>query len=70
MKKLIIALAVLSFGLASCEEECASCTTTTTINGEVQELMTITKELCGDALDAADGQIVTSEIMIVTTTCD
>lgn len=70
MKKLIIAIAVLSFGLTSCQEKCKTCTTTSSVNGEVQELMTVTAEYCGEQLDAIDGQTVTNSDMTVTTTCD
>lgn len=70
MKKLIIAVAVLSFGLTSCQEKCKTCTTITTVDGVTQDAMTISQELCGDALDSADGQVVTTANMVTTTTCE
>jgi len=33
MKKLIMSIAILSFGFTSCKEDCKDCTTTSTING-------------------------------------
>ena len=70
MKKLLIAVAILSFGLTSCSEKCSTCTTVSSIDGVTQDAMTITAEYCGDELDAIDGQTVTSGTMTVSTTCD
>tara|TARA_B110000977_G_scaffold196757_2_gene277809 strand:- start:568 stop:816 length:249 start_codon:yes stop_codon:yes gene_type:complete len=71
-EKLIMAIAILSFGFTSCkkDDKCKTCTTTSTIDGEVQDFGTdITAEYCGDALDAIDGQTVTVSGMTTSTTC-
>ena len=49
-----MAVAILSFGFTSCKEDddpCKMCTTTTSIDGEVQDLMTVTAEYCDDVLE-------------------
>ncbi len=70
MKKLLIAVAILSFGLTSCADKCSTCTTVSTIDNVTQDAMTVTAEYFGDELDAIDGQTVVNGTISVTTTCD
>ena len=67
MKKLIIAVAILSFGFTSCKEECKDCTTTSTID---ETIMTEPKEYCGDQLDDIDGETRTLSGAELKTTCE
>ena len=73
MKKLIMSIAILSFGFTSCKEDddpCKMCTTTTSIDGEVQDLMTVTAEYCDDVLEGINGQTINTGDMTTTTSCD
>ena len=69
MKKLIMAVAILSFGFTSCKEDCKDCTTTSTING-VETIISEPKEYCGDQLDDIDGETRTEFGIELKTTCE
>ena len=56
MKKIIIPLGLLSFGLSSCKEECKSCETEVYYNGELKNNLRSVEVYCGEALELIESE--------------